>query len=88
MNERAKRPRLLCLLLLESKGPFGLGFSLLSGEYIRLIQAESIVGGQRQKTLKIHGLSQALMKGWLGLSHQQKTVEIGEGHGSGQLPSF
>ena len=37
MNERAKRPRLLCLLLLESKGPFGLGFSLLSGEHIRLI---------------------------------------------------
>ena len=74
MNERAKRPRILCLLLLESKGPFGLGFSLLSGEHIRLIQAESIVGSQRQKTLKIEGLSQALMKGWLGLSHQQKTV--------------
>jgi hypothetical protein len=33
-------------------------------------------------------LTQTLMKSWLGLSHQQKTVEICEGHGSGQLPSF
>jgi hypothetical protein len=33
-------------------------------------------------------LSQALVQGWLGLSHQQKTVEIGEGHGSGRLPLF
>jgi hypothetical protein len=88
MNERAKRPRLLCLLLLESKGPFGLGFALLSGEHIRLIQAESIVGSQGQKTRKIHGLGQALMQAWIGLAHQQKTVEIGEGHGSGLLPSF
>ena len=88
MNERPKRPELLCLLLLESKAPFGLSFSLLSGEHIRLIQAESIFASQRQKTLKVYGLIQALMKGWLGLSHQQKTVEIGEGHGSGQLPSF
>ena len=69
MNERAKRPELLCLLLLESKGPFGLGFSLLSREHIRLIQAESIVGSQGQKTLKIDGLSQALIKDWLGLSN-------------------
>ena len=88
MNESAKRPGFLCLLLLDSKCPFGLSFSLLSGENIRLIKAESIVGSQRQKTLKMDGLSQALMKGWLGLSHQQKAVEIGEGHGSGRLSSF
>jgi hypothetical protein len=88
MNEGAKRPRLLTLQLLQGMGRFGLGFSLLSGEHIRLIQTESIVSSQGQKTLKIHGAGQALMKGWLGLSHQQKTVEIGEGHGSRQLSSF
>ena len=59
MNEGAKRPRLLSLQLLQGMGRFGLGFSLLSGEHIRLIKAESIVGSQLQKTLKIHWLSQA-----------------------------
>ena len=44
MNEIAKRPGLLSLLLLQGMGRFGLGFALLSSEHIRLIQTEAKLG--------------------------------------------
>ena len=44
MNEIAKRPGLLSLLLLQGMGRFGLGFALLSSEHIPLIQTEAKLG--------------------------------------------